>query len=43
MMLNIYQIMVYHYIIKCIMLDYEGEKGFIFNNLLSSLKLNKLL
>ena len=42
MMLNIYQIMVYHYIIKCIMLDYEGEKGFIFNNLLSSLKLNKL-
>ena len=42
MMLNIYQIMVYHYIIKCIMLDYEGEKGFIFNNLLSSLKINKL-
>lgn len=42
MMLNIYQIMIYHYIMKSIMIDTENDKGFIFNNILSSLKLSKM-
>ena len=41
MMLNIYQTMIYHYIMKCVVLDINAEKHFIFNNLLSSLKLWK--
>jgi len=42
MMLNIYQIMIYHYIMKSIMIDTENDKGFIFNNILSSFKLSKM-
>ena len=42
MMLNIYQIMVYHYIIKCVMFDYNSERSFFLQNLLSSLKLGQM-
>ena len=42
MLLNIYQIMVYHYIIKCVMFDYDSEKNFFFQNILTSLNLGKL-
>ena len=41
MMLNIYQTMIYHYIMKCVVFDYNPEKNFIFSNLFSSLKLGK--
>ena len=33
--------MIYHYIMKCVVMDINAEKHFIFNNLLSSLKLWK--
>ena len=42
MMLNIYQIMVYHYIMKCVMFEYNSEKNYFFSNILSSLKLGKI-
>ena len=42
MMLNIYQIMVYHYIMKCVVFEYNSEKNYFFSNILSSLKLGKI-
>ena len=44
-MLNIYQTMIYHYMMKCVMFDSEFEDKSnlsIFQNLMSSLKLGKL-
>ena len=43
-MLNIYQAMIYHYIIKCVMVDSDFEDKFnlsLFQNLMASLKLGK--
>jgi serine/threonine protein kinase len=43
-MLNIYQTMIYHYIIKCVMVDSDFEDKInlsLFQNLLASLKLGK--
>ena len=43
-MLNIYQIMMYHYIIKCVMLENEYDEkanSTLFQSVLSSLKLGK--
>ena len=41
MMLNIYQIMIYHYIMKSVMADNDNDKNFIFSNILSSLRIGK--
>ena len=44
-MLNIYQAMIYHYIIKCVMVDSDFEDKFnlsLFQNLMASLKLGKI-
>ena len=45
-MLNIYQTMIYHYIIKCIMFDSENQENTsnlsLFQNILASFKLGKL-
>ena len=43
-MLNIYQTMIYHYIIKCVMVDSDFEdkiNASLFQNLMASLKLGK--
>ena len=40
MMLNIYQTMVYHYIMKCVVFDYD--RNFFIYNILSSLNLGKM-
>ena len=43
-MLNIYQTMIYHYIIKCVMVDSDFEdkiNASLFQNLLASLKIGK--
>ena len=42
MMLNIYQTMVYHYIMKCVVFDYNIDRNFFIYNILSSLNLGKM-